>query len=168
MQTNQLYDIYPVWHVPFWQTGWFVVLVMLTVLTLLGVLVWFIIKRHKARRALVTPWDYALQQIAQLQQNIAPEKSKQFYSSLSVILKKYLHARYSYDVESKTDQEVINYLQQQQFSVDLVTQLQAIMEGATMVKFANMQAIAQQMQQDIERSRSFVTQTIPSTTTDRR
>lgn len=165
MDERGLYGIYSTWHVPFWQTTvfyWLVVcLVSLVVLGLAFFLIRWIIRRRRAIP--ITPWDYALQRFASLELHPCASKAdgKQFYSSLSYEMKQYVHKRYSYDVRWKTDEELISFLEKHEFPEPLLADLNEIMTGSMLVKFANIEVIQEQIKRHLALSKAFVQKTIP-------
>jgi hypothetical protein len=161
---QELYGIYPMWHVPFWQTTTFYVLMALSIggALLIALIVW--IKHVRARKQQLMIWDKSLQELHDLRNQYGIAQAKEFYAVLSLILKKYLHGRFGYDVYSKTDQELLQYLATTSFPRELIEQLHSIIEGSVLVKFANAQAIQEQMQHDFNTSISIITKTIPPRT----
>src|SRR5579885_440075 len=149
---QELYGIYPMWHVPFWQTTTFYVLMALIISALLVTVIIVLIRRAKARKNKLMIWDKALQELQEMRTQYDVTQAKEYYAVLSLILKKYLHGRYGYDVYSKTDQELLEYLATTPFPPALIAQLQSIVEGSVLVKFANAQAIQEQMQRDFNTS----------------
>lgn len=169
MTEQGLFDIYEQWHVPFWQTSLFYFICAFVCLMIVGVLIYYIIKHYRSKRVMLSPWDQALHDLIHLKQdNIATSaQGKQFYCILTAILKKYVHQRYGFDeheVSSKTDQEFIQYLYEKKFPQELAEQLQTIFMGSMVVKFANVQAIQDQIEKDLALAISFVKRTQPSNT----
>src|SRR5437899_2466422 len=106
---NELYDIYTMWHVPFWQTDQFFWGVVLLAMGLSGIAVWLLVKKWRSRKIKQTPWQLALQQLNALKKNnrISMQQGKEFYHELTRIMKVYVHERYQVDVLSTTDQEFL-------------------------------------------------------------
>ena len=166
MNEQGLYDIYEQWHVPFWQTTLFYSICALVCFVVAGVLIYYAVRHYRSKRILLSPWDQASYDLNRLKHdNVATvAQGKQFYSILTAILKKYVHQRYGFyesDALAKTDQEFIEYLYQKKFGQELVEQLQAIFMGSMVVKFANVQAIAEQIEKDLALSISFIKRTQP-------
>jgi len=168
--SEQLYDIYGVWHIPFWQRSWFVWGVGITVIVILLTLVWLIVRayRTKKEKEQVSYWDYTLHELTQLKKQgvVTSEQGKLFYVRLTGLLKKYIQSRYRYDLTGKTDTEVIVYLQQIGFDPPLLAELKTIFEGGVIIKFAPVQAIRQQIESDWGQSIAFVQKTMPSESPD--
>lgn len=169
MNEHGLYDIYEQWHVPFWQTTLFYVVCAIVCLIIVSIGIYYAVRHYRSKRVMLSPWDQALRDLNQLKQdNIATAaQGKQFYSRLTAILKKYVHQRYGFDegdALAKTDQEFIEYLYQNKFGQELVEQLQAIFMGSMVVKFANVQAIQEQIEKDLALAISFIKRTQPTDT----
>ena len=159
-----LYGIYDVWHVPFWQTPLFYTILALisffiVVTVLLLVVRWYY---ARAQQKKIDPWDKALAVLDQLkeQEYATTERSKFAYFTITAVLKEYLNDRYRFDVQGKTDDELFTYLQKHNFKKELLVYLQDILDGGVMVKFANEQAIQDQVRRHITVACMFVTQTI--------
>src|SRR5579872_2595209 len=132
--TNELYDIYSFWHVPWWQTKTFYYALGACAVLALVAIIYALIARYRAKPQ--HPWEIALEVLYALQQQgHSPEHSDQFYVLLIETLKDYLHDRYNFDVIGMTDQEMLAYLADTQFPKDLLEQLRSIIKGATNVKF---------------------------------
>ncbi len=163
MHEQELYDIYGLWHVPFWQTLLFKIIVgALFFLTLILLVLAFIRRRH-ARKKELTPWEQALQDLRELREhNIAtPEHAQEFYLRLTAILKTYLYMRYQHPVHAKTDHELMHFLYQEKFSPVLLQELQDIFSGMELIKFARGQGASEQIECDMRRSIAFIKKTIP-------
>ncbi len=153
MNKHGLYDIYDVWHVPFWQTTAF--FYSMVALGVVGVLlsIWFITKKMRSKQKIQTPWEKALQQLHVLQNsNISVDNGKEFYFALTAIVKKYLEGRYGYKLTHKTDAECVKYLENNQLLPDHLDDLRRIFSGVEIIKFANAQAAHEQMLNDLKTS----------------
>ena len=164
MTEQGLYDIYGTWHVPFWQTKAFYYGVGLIGLLILFASLYIIIKKLCSQKRTKTSWDHALDELEQLRKNkvISAERGKEFYFAVTDILKRYLQARFEYTTQGKTDEELLHYLEKSDFPRDLLTDLRTIFSGSTTIKFANVQALQEQIEQDLERSFSFIKKTTPT------
>jgi hypothetical protein len=160
-----LYENYGMWHVPFWQTSTFKIIMevvgCVAVLVLLVYLVRMYI-RYKKRKKLPA-WEQALTdlRVLKIEQKVHPAQGKEFYAAVSEVIKRYLAARFAYDVLGKTDAEVVNYLQEIQADESIVNDIKAIVQGAEIIKFANAQAAQEQINTDYDRITSIITRTIP-------
>ena len=86
---------------------------------------------------------------------------KEFYLATTSILKTYLNHRYGYQVLSKTDDEMIRYLQDINYDGSLIDQIEEVLQGSIIIKFANAQAAQEQINADYERVISIIKHTIP-------
>ncbi len=159
-----LYDIYGMWYQPFWQTKIFFIvsciIITLLVLSLIGFLVYRYYKKHKKK---IPAWQRALNEINHLKQQkvTTKEYGKQFYGEISVIFKTYLHSRYGFDVCGKTDYELMCCLKKQQFPKNLVANIEDIVNGGQLVKFAGQRALQKVIDRHLILSESVIKQTIP-------
>jgi len=160
---NELYGMYEMWHVPFWQTTYFLIAVSLLATSCLLLVGWFYYKKRRSAKKIQSCWEIALERLHKLQQadRITPDHCKEFYFTLTLILKNYLHERYHFDLVGKTDEEVIAYLATTNFSPELTAMLESIFNGCVIVKFANMQAIQTTIERDFATAVTLVKRTIP-------
>jgi len=158
-----LFDIYKPWHVPFWHTTPFYVALALGILGLL-ILAWFVYKNYFRRAPLESSWQKALAAIERLRSNnkATAEHGKEFYYALTSILKRYMHERYGFEGREKTDQEFLQYLEEQKFTPLFMHDFTQIFEGSTIIKFANAAAAQQQIDRDLAAAISFIKKTIPA------
>ncbi len=159
-----LYDIYSVWHLPFWQTGWFFWgIVSVIVVSLTGAM-YFLYRWYRNKNIKpITPWEKALQTIADLQKSSyeTKEKGKQCYFILTGALKNYFESRYQFPISTKTDEEVSRYLEEQLIDNTMKKELQSILQGCLLTKFANEQAMEEQIKKHLDQATSIVRSTIP-------
>jgi hypothetical protein len=165
MQEQGFYDIYGMWHVPFWQKSWFLWSGIGLGVSLLSFITWYLVKKYRARKKVDLPyWQEALNQLVTLKQrNIANvEQGSLFYTHLTAILKHYIQLRYGFDVRGKTDAETIAVLERAQFDPSKLNQLKPILQGSLYVKFANAQAVQQQIEKDLQDTVDFIKKNMPS------
>jgi hypothetical protein len=162
---QKLHDIYDVWHVPFWQRAWFFWSVCAVVIIVLIIIIAIAIKLYRSRteKVAIAPWDTALQSLFLLQQEKVStiEQGGNFYAKLTQILKKYLHQRYGFDIASKTDDEVVAYLEHTHFDQLLLSDMREIFEGSVYIKFAHVQVMQERIEKDLGRSIAFIKVTLP-------
>jgi hypothetical protein len=162
---QKLHDIYDVWHVPFWQRAWFFWSVCALALVVLILIVGIIIKKYRSRKKMVVvaPWDAALQSLSMLQQEKVAtiEQGGNLYAAITRILKNYVHQRYGFDIASKTDDELVVYLEQNHFDPLLLSDIREIFEGSVYIKFAHVHVMQERIEKDLERSIAFVKATVP-------
>ncbi len=161
LDSNGLYDIYPVWHVPFWQTTWFYgAVIIIAALIFFGGLFFIVKKWFKKSAAVLPPWQRALQVLQQLQQKKyrSEHDGKQCYFKLTDTIKTYLQERFDFPMQGKSDQEALIFLESQNMPV-VHDALQEIVNGCLYVKFANQQALDEQIQRHIARAIEMINQT---------
>ena len=129
---------------------------------LLIALVAFFIVRRKKRVQL--PWEWAEEQLKKLSPQACKNKNdfKKFYYALTTTLKHYFYIRYFWPTEDKTDEELIFFLQEQNFEQQQLEHVKKIFSGAVWIKFANEDAIRSQAQEDLGKAFEIVEKTKPS------
>ena len=163
LNDKDFYDIYTIWHVPFWQQPWFYWSIITLVTIIVLMLSIFIYKRYFAKaKAPLTAWQKALAELEYLKHKpvISQEDGKEFYFTLTAILKQYLHERFGYPLQGKTDSEMANYLKDSELETKY--QISDICNGCIVIKFANQQAMATQIQKHLATSIKIVQETIPT------
>lgn len=161
---QQLYDIYPLWHVPFWQTSLFyTVIAIIGIIFLISGIYYFWKKRRKKNATIEVPWQRALRELRalELKENSTKDDGKQCYFAMTEILKRYLHARFHLPVQGTTDDELVRYLKDSKQLPELVDAIHDIAQGCIYIKFANEQAMQEQIARHLALSITLVTQTIP-------
>lgn len=164
MDKNTLYPIYGMVHTPFWQTNFFYILIAIFGLLLLSLVIWFGLRKYRVpKKNKKVAWEVALEDLAAIESDLATKGmlGKTFYFRLTWMFKRYLSTMYKFDVYGKTDEELVLYLEGSGLATDLVDDLKAILEGSTVVKFANEQALKERMQRDLIASKEFIEKTIP-------
>lgn len=164
----ELYDIYGLWHVPFWQTTWFSVVIGILSALVIMVLVYGMVTRYLSRRPATKPWVVALQELENLSKNIQPADSERFYTALTTLLKHYLYRRFGYSVLSKTDAQVTVYLKSVDLDPAFADTLETIFQGSIVCKFAHQQAIKEAMHRDLAAAIAFINATIPGKSTTKK
>ena len=111
-----------------------------------------------------TPWEQALHELQKLQKrNIASvEYGKEFYHALTALVKRYLQARFNFAACDKTDDELLAYLISVDFPLPLIELLRSIFNGSLYIKFANVQAVQEQIERDIAGYIALIQETIPT------
>lgn len=159
---NELYDIYGMWHVPWWQSRTFYAVLIIIALALLGLLIWFALKRYAEYKSRLTPWERAQRDLAQISERYAgAQHSKEFYYALTAILKRYMHERYGFAVYDKTDSELVAYLATVDFPVELLEPLRSMLQSGITIKFAQGLAEQHQMNEDRAMACTIIEKTIP-------
>lgn len=161
-EASEIHDIYGMWHVPFWQSPTFIMMIwalgILIALALLYFLVRYVVKRRKN----IKPWKWAQIELDILwkQRGFTREDGKRFYSRLTDILKIYVEKNYGYQVRGATDLELLAYLREQNFASEPLNDLVSIFEGAQKIKFANLDAIPEQIERDFALGKAFIIKTV--------
>ncbi|MDP3889148.1 MAG: hypothetical protein Q8Q25_01235 [bacterium] len=164
MDDRGLYDIYGIWHQPFWQTRTFLIIVLVLsgvlILGFFGFMLRWILKRRKKR---LLPWQRALHELDRLKQQkmVTIEQAKQLYSGVSIVFKSYFHERYHFDLYGKTDQEMLFYLKQRDFPADLMRDIEQVLLGGQMVKFAGQRALQEVIERHFNICTTIIMRTIP-------
>jgi hypothetical protein len=160
-----LYENYDLWHVPFWQTQKFqIVLELIGCLFVLCIIAFLVRKYLQYRRRKKLPvWDQALLDLSHLKKEHKVDvlHGKEFYLTVSALLKKYFHDMYGYDLVGKTDAEAVEYLQENYLDEHGVEEIKALLQGSVIIKFANAQAAQEQIDHDYLRAVAIITRTIP-------
>jgi hypothetical protein len=160
-----LYENYGLWHVPFWQTQKFQLMLEISGLIVTLIVIVILIKKYLAYRARkkLSSWDQALLDLRILKRDnkVSVEHGKEFYLAVSALLKKYLHERFGYDVLGKTDAEVVHYLQEHHVDTSLIEEINLLLQGGVIIKFANAQAAQGQIEHDYVRAVAIIQRTIP-------
>jgi|GEM_PF-4697740 len=146
MQELELSDIYDLHYVPLWQTPLFIAIVGIVLLCGGAAGVYWFLKR---RRGLVvlTPQQQVLAQLYYLQKNES-ESPKLFYIQLTSILKQYLGARYQLRLMGTTDTEMLEVLKNSETVPVFVTDtMEKLLQGVTLIKFANHKVAADHIKQ---------------------
>ncbi|HEX4069295.1 MAG TPA: DUF4381 family protein [Candidatus Babeliales bacterium] len=160
-----LYENYGLWHVPIWQTEKFQLGMKIAAGLLLFLVVAYGVRKYMQyrKRKKLPLWDQALAHLNQLKQEhkVDVVYGKEFYVTVSVLLKKYFYDRFGYDVIGKTDDEMIQYLQEHYPDAQSIDDIKALLQGSVIIKFANVQAAQEQIDHDYVRSIAIITRTIP-------
>lgn len=154
------HEIYDYYYQPFMQTFAGKLTLILAVAFVASLITYLVVRRKKQQQP---AWIWALQQIELLDIKKCSNKKdfKQFYFSLTVIIKKYLSKRYHWKTADKTDEEFILYLKDQRFDPELLHALSKMLEGAVWIKFAGEDVIKTQAVKDLEQAKAVIKQTIP-------
>jgi hypothetical protein len=123
-----------------------------------------VIRRYRNRKKTTKPWIVALAQLQDLKKQGRAQAlhAKQFYFSLTTIIKEYLAARFGVDVKGKTDEELLIFLKTHAVLGSLlIDEIQRIVDGSVFVRFANEAAAQEHIDRDFARARDIITKTIP-------
>ncbi|GEM_PF-5886322 len=160
----ELYPMYGLWKQPWWQTSWFFYTASgIATIFALGLL-WLLARWYRQKKHKKTPWDLALTRLADLQLMVTKQPSmpsKEIYIRITIIIKNYLYSHYAFNVESKTDDELITFLEQASFDHTLITVLQEMVKNSIEAKFAQQQLDASIATRDIQSCIQLIRKTIP-------
>lgn len=162
------FDIYDMAYVPWWQRPVVKVAFWALLVAAIVLVAWYIVRRFLARRRPLEPWVQAHDALEVLgkPEMLGQATGKLFYTRLIDVLKLYIHRRYGYDIQGKTDREIIVYLEQQvSFPRDLVPVLGDLCDHALLVKFAHVTESVERMKADIDLARRVIKETTPRETT---
>ncbi|MFA6264048.1 MAG: hypothetical protein WCW33_06285 [Candidatus Babeliales bacterium] len=155
-------EIYDYYTRPFWQTTWFYVLIAIfaCALIIVGLYLWL-----RGKKKPVTAWDWALGELQKTTPAhcVHKEDFKKFYFQLTAITKMYLHRRFGWQIQDKTDTELVLFLEQQAFDRTIIEMIEKVSEGALWVKFANMDVLKSQAEADWKSIVAMVERTTPVT-----
>ncbi len=157
--TIKFYDIYDYYYTPITDTLWFKIAVVIGIL-LLGFLIGYAVFRRRQRQQ-IAPWVWAQQEIQKLPLKKCTSKDdfKKFYFNLTGIIKEYLQRRYDWKTRSKTDTELITYLEGKDFDASLLESLKKMTQEAEWIKFANEEGIKTQAEKDLVTAQSIIKKT---------
>ena len=150
MEQNELglYDIYDIPYVPY-DWSWVYVLVLVSVFLMVALILYYFSCKNREK---LSPAQKAFKKISDLSSNrlSTSEQRKQFYFSLSSILKEFLHDQFQFDVIAMTDDELVEYLSEKKKLSQLVEDIKTITSGITFIKFAGADAAQNKMVQDLK------------------
>lgn len=123
---------------------------LVPILLILGGLVYFLFRRKKRREAAekqLPPYEEAMTALHALDNSslLQEHRSKEYYSSLTEIVKRYLHREVDDHVLESTSDELIERLQLHkdaghfEFDTETIHKLDSVLKRADLVKFAKMQ-----------------------------
>ena len=160
--TQQLYDIYEMWHLPFWQTREF----WITIITISGIVIALVVawllRLYILKKKNETPWDKALRELSRLSlpDTITKEQAKQFYFSVTAILKNYFNRRYLINSKGKTDQELIHMMEEVEvLHANLLPFVRTIFAGCSQIKYADEHALKEQVSRDLDNAIILIKET---------
>ena len=158
MDDIELYDIYDIWYEPSWfvkYSSWLGGGFLIVLIVLLG---YYTYRKKYFRKK--NSWVIALEKLEELN-NYVSKDHKLFYFNLTAIIKEYLKERYTLDVCSKTDLEMVEFLTNPTLPHYVVEDLKKIFSDISMVKFANHKVNESSVQEDLIISIRMVKNTIP-------
>jgi hypothetical protein len=159
MNEHGLYDIYSVWHVPFWKTQFFYASISIFVVLFFLMLALILYKWYKMRKKSISLWDQAS---ADLQALLMKQESvSNLYAQLTHILKKYISDRYACDLYADTDAEFIFSIKKLDIPSQVCMDIESILEGVTEIKFSNISVARVKLEEAVRQAVQCVQRTIP-------
>ncbi len=157
-QELQLFDNYGLWHVPFWHKPWFIIVIILSGCFFLALALMLFFKFKPRKQKVLSPWKQALFDLDKLKKGSlhSIEQSSAFYARLTTIIKKYMSALYARDLCSFTDQQMVEHVQALDLFDVQKKGLEQIFFAGELIKFANQDALKQQMDDDLRFSVDFM------------
>lgn len=157
-QELQLYDNYGLWHTPFWQTTIFKVAALCASLIAIALTAYLIYRYVKSRKKVLSPTEQALHDLHTLKKKglCAPAHAGAFYVGLTSILKKCMSSFYNKDVRSFTDSQMTDYVATLPLFDQQKDGLTKIFSAGELIKFAQQNALEQQMNADWQFSVDFI------------
>lgn len=167
MQLNDrgLYDIYGMYHVPFWQTNWFFWSILTLIAFFVCCIILFFLRFYRRRKKIITPWHKALARLDALVvvDSLSPGKVRDYYFILTEVVKTYMGERYTWDTAHLTDSEFVGYMAQTSLDLKVKDALRELYESAAMVKFADQKIVTSILKDHIVSLRTVICATIPDT-----
>ncbi len=157
---QNFYDIYDFYYPAWWTQPWAKIILLAFSIIVLGLLIIFFMRRKKQPQL---PWEWAEEQLKKISPQSCKNKSdfKKFYYALTSILKQYFQTRFFWPTKDKTDDELMLFLQEQNFDHQLYEYVNKIFTGAVWIKFANEEAIKSQAQEDLGKALEIIKKTKP-------
>jgi len=156
----QIYDIYDMWHVPFWQRLWFKALLFglaSVVFVVLLYLLYRVIRQRSVRQKTIL--DRCIERMQQLKaRGFHAQESELYYVLFTVIIKDMLYACYKQDVYSYTDQQLVDYIKTVPLSDAQKEHLARLLLAGQWSKFAQKEAISTQLKEDWQQLYDLVLQ----------
>lgn len=157
---EQLIDIYDLVYEPFWQSRWFFLSVyfigtVIVLLTFYFLYIWYIKKTKNIDCSVL-----AYQKLEKFEKIsvLKEQDSKDYYFSLSSIVKNYLACRYHNSFSCMTDKEMLEKIKQYTNESNSLL-LERIILNMKMIKFEYKLVTENQLKQDIVLIKQFVEDT---------
>ena len=160
MNELQLYDIYEHWHIPFWQTDWFKVFVLVLSACILCAILFMFFKKYY-RKNVLSPAQRALRDLELLKNKkiVTREDAHAAYFSLTEILKTFFQSHFKQRFESMSDYEMIANLRINAMPSEQLSELEQIVNASLSVKYAREHALHEDVMRAINASIAIIKQT---------
>ena len=154
----ELFDDYGLWHIPFWEQRWFIVVAILSGIILLALLAGAIFLWHRTKKKKLTPSEQALHDLQMLKKKglCTVAMSNAFYTNLTKILKTFLSSMFLRDLQSNTDHQMIESIGTMPLFDAQKEGLKRIFSAGELIKFARQDALESRMHEDLQFSVDFV------------
>ncbi|MCF0202726.1 MAG: hypothetical protein HUK08_05110 [Bacteroidaceae bacterium] len=151
-----------------WREWWDLILMMFVALLLSG-LAYFFYRRLKANKPIniklnfrkkLSPYEQAVRDINHLKDKgmSHSEDQKDYYSSLTDVLRNYIESRFGFNAKEMITSEIIAALQKED-KATMVGELKQLFETADLVKFAKFQVSLNENDTNLTNALQFVTTT---------
>lgn len=149
------FEIYEFYEPHWWENTWIKIAIIILGLIIIAGLTYFLLTR---RRKPLTPGQLALKELAGLDgKDFSTKKEVRLaYFTLTSIIKRYLKSQFGLRVLDKTDDEVIEFIEEKQFHAPTLEALKKIHSNSLLVKFANYDMIKTQAEQDLIIARQII------------
>ena len=136
---------------------WLVFVIAFVVLSLLGLVVWWFVKRRKPGLPPKAPREIALEELEQIHDEIERMSPYQFSIRVSDILRKYVTQQYGLPATRQTSIEFLSALAKASpFSTDEKSLLEDFLNRCDLIKFARYEATASDSELLLQEAIRFV------------
>lgn len=144
-----IYDIYAITYEPWWLQVWFLYTVAAIGLGVLGLGIYL---AYRYKKQIPLTYDQKILQHLVVLSNTLDKTTdgKQFYCTLTDLLKEYLSHRFTVDVTGLTDEELLQQAKiRSDISETVVNSIQEIMQGIEIIKFGRGHAVIESMKKSL-------------------
>lgn len=149
-------EIYNIWYEPFWESQAFYASAGVVILMLLLLIFLLIKKKFNKKVNEKLSFDDVLKKLEKLSQKVQNQQSIEFYRELIFLLKQFIFINYGLDYFSKTEQELMEFLEGQELAQEFVVNIKILMNNASNIKFANANISNSKMEEDLSKSINLV------------
>ena len=167
--TKDIKDIKPIYEenfeeesrLAFWQANWWWI-VLLGLLLILGILYLILMKKKVVNKtktkAKLPPHQFALKRLESIEKNELwqQDKIKEYYSSVTDVIRLYLEERYSIKANELTSNQIYLNLEKSAIDADSTKKLKDVFDLADLVKFAKAKPGKQENEKLMKEAKSFV------------
>jgi hypothetical protein len=152
---DEFADIYGYHFVPFYKEAWFLIFMIFLAVSILGAGAYFLwkwLQKKNEERKQLAPWEWAFEALRNLSIERCETRDdfKKFYFEITGLLKEYLFRRYEWKLDDRTDEELLLYLESQEFNWDHIRDLRTVMKHALFVKYAGQDALRSQAEEAVD------------------